>query len=88
MINIYERKILRFIFGGIQDNETWRRRSNLDLYRLYKESDIVNVVKIQPIKWADHVIRMNEDHPLKMSSMLNQLAHEERAGQISGGLMA
>ncbi|GFS95163.1 uncharacterized protein TNCV_2705091 [Trichonephila clavipes] len=86
MISIYERKILRFIFGGIQENGTWRRRSNLELYRSYEESDIVNFIKIQRIKWADHVIRMNEDRTTKMFSMLNQLAHEERAGQILDGL--
>ncbi|GFW12555.1 uncharacterized protein TNCV_818071 [Trichonephila clavipes] len=61
MISIYERKILRFLFGGIQENVTWRRRSNLELYQSYKESDIVNFTKIQRIKWAGHVIRMNED---------------------------
>ncbi|GFY19701.1 uncharacterized protein TNCV_4648731 [Trichonephila clavipes] len=88
MISIYE-KIFRFIFGGIQENGTWRRRSNLELYRSHKESDIVNIIKIQRIKWAGYVIRMNEDrNTLKKSSVLNQLAHEERAGQISDGLMA
>ncbi|GFV55035.1 uncharacterized protein TNCV_989481 [Trichonephila clavipes] len=67
MISIYERKILRSIFGGIQENGTWRRRSHLELYRSYKKvSDIVNFVKIQRIKWAAHVIRMNEDRTTKI----------------------
>ncbi|GFU74535.1 uncharacterized protein TNCV_550741 [Trichonephila clavipes] len=89
MISIPEEKILRFIFGGIQENGTWRRRSNLELYQSYKESDIVNFIKIQLIKGAGHVIRMNEDRTtLKMSSILNQLVHEERAGQMLDGLMA
>ncbi|GFU49631.1 uncharacterized protein TNCV_4143981 [Trichonephila clavipes] len=42
-----------------------RRRSNLEFYRSYKESDIVNFIKIQRIKWAGHVIRMNEDRTTK-----------------------
>ncbi|GFS52608.1 uncharacterized protein TNCV_4852351 [Trichonephila clavipes] len=50
----------RFIFGGIQENGTWRRRSNLELYQSYKESGIVSVIKIQ-IKWAGHIVRMDED---------------------------
>ncbi|GFX73032.1 uncharacterized protein TNCV_1704341 [Trichonephila clavipes] len=87
MIIIYERKILGSIIRGIQENGTWRRRSNLELYRSYKESNIVNFIKIQRIKWAGHVITMNEDRTTKKSSMLNQLAHEERASQISDGLM-
>ncbi|GFV12765.1 uncharacterized protein TNCV_1367351 [Trichonephila clavipes] len=64
MMSIYERKILRSIFGGIQEKGTWRR-SNLELYRSFKESDIVNFVKKQRIKWAGQVIRMNEDRITK-----------------------
>ncbi|GFV29962.1 uncharacterized protein TNCV_3100401 [Trichonephila clavipes] len=86
-ISIYERKNLRFLFGGIQENGAWQRRSNLELYQSYKESDIVNFIKIQRINWAGHVIRMSEDRTTKKSSMVNQLAHEERAGQILEGLM-
>ncbi|GFV65494.1 uncharacterized protein TNCV_1737311 [Trichonephila clavipes] len=56
---------IRSIFGGIQENGTWRRRLNLELYRSYKESDIVNFIKIQRIKRAGHVIRMNEDRTTK-----------------------
>ncbi|GFW00594.1 uncharacterized protein TNCV_2283401 [Trichonephila clavipes] len=61
MIGIYEKKILRFIFGGIQENGTWRRRSNFELYQSYKESDIVNFIKIQRIKWTGQVVRIDED---------------------------
>ncbi|GFV66961.1 uncharacterized protein TNCV_1264471 [Trichonephila clavipes] len=65
MISIYKGKILRFIFGGIQGNGPWRRSSKLELCQSYKESDIANFIKIQRIKWAGHVIRMNEDRTTK-----------------------
>ncbi|GFW69065.1 uncharacterized protein TNCV_2919631 [Trichonephila clavipes] len=65
MINIYERKILRFIFEGIQEKGTWCRRSNLDIYQSYKESDIVNFIKIQRFKWAGHGVRIFEDRTTK-----------------------
>ncbi|GFU36799.1 uncharacterized protein TNCV_365611 [Trichonephila clavipes] len=65
MISVYECKILRFIFGGIQENGTLGRRSNLELYQSYKESDIVNFIKIQRIKWAGHFVRMDEDRTTK-----------------------
>ncbi|GFU78565.1 uncharacterized protein TNCV_2301771 [Trichonephila clavipes] len=58
-------KILRFIFGGIQKNGTWRRRSNFELYQSHNESDIVNFITIQRVKWAGHVVRMNEDRTTK-----------------------
>ncbi|GFW06561.1 hypothetical protein TNCV_2188941 [Trichonephila clavipes] len=63
------------------------RRSNFELYHSYKDSYIVNFFKIQRIKWKDHVVRMDEDHTAKKSSMPNQLAHGEKAGQIFDGLM-
>ncbi|GFX33499.1 uncharacterized protein TNCV_1006601 [Trichonephila clavipes] len=65
MISINERKVLRFIFGGVQENGTWLRRSNFELYQSYKESDIVNFIKIRRIKWAGHVVRMDEDRTTK-----------------------
>ncbi|GFX97648.1 hypothetical protein TNCV_2842081 [Trichonephila clavipes] len=81
MISIYERKILRIIFGGIQENGTWRRRSNLELYQSYKEFDIVNFIKVQRIKWAGHVVRMEwKTAPLK--KVLNaQLTGTRRKGR-------
>ncbi|GFW60850.1 uncharacterized protein TNCV_2672711 [Trichonephila clavipes] len=77
-ISIYERKILRSIFGGIQENGTWRRRSNLELYRSYKEFDIVNFIKIQPIKWAGYVTRMNEDCITKKSLQCSTNRHTKK----------
>ncbi|GFW62651.1 uncharacterized protein TNCV_2624141 [Trichonephila clavipes] len=65
MISIYERKILRFIFGVIQENGTWRRRSNLELYQSHTESDIVNFIQIQRIKWVDHVVRIDKNRITK-----------------------
>ncbi|GFX98811.1 uncharacterized protein TNCV_1503871 [Trichonephila clavipes] len=67
MVSIHERNILRFIFGRIQENGTRRRRSNFMLYQSYKESDIVNLIKIQRIKWTGHVVGTNEDHTTKKS---------------------
>ncbi|GFU55723.1 uncharacterized protein TNCV_1488351 [Trichonephila clavipes] len=37
-ISIYEKKILRIIFGEIKGNSTWRRRSNLEFYHACKEN--------------------------------------------------
>ncbi|GFV29621.1 uncharacterized protein TNCV_329871 [Trichonephila clavipes] len=69
LIRIYERKILKIIFGEIQENGTWRR-SNLELYPSYKESDIVSFIKAQRIKRAGHVFRMDEDRTTKKKSSM------------------
>ncbi|GFY01748.1 putative endonuclease-reverse transcriptase [Trichonephila clavipes] len=62
---IFERKILCCIFCGIQVEGSWRRRFNLELYKIYKQSDVVKFVKLQRPKWAGHLARMNEDRCCK-----------------------
>ncbi|GFU01809.1 uncharacterized protein TNCV_1523151 [Trichonephila clavipes] len=56
---------LRFASEVFGENGTWRKRSDFELYHSYKESDIVNFIKTQRIKWAGHVVRMDENRPTK-----------------------
>jgi hypothetical protein len=37
---VFERKILRAIYGPIKDSDEWRIRYNSELYALYKDMDI------------------------------------------------
>jgi hypothetical protein len=54
---------LRAIFGPTNDNGEWRIKYNNELYILYKESDIVTYTKINRLRWAGHVIRLEEQSP-------------------------
>ncbi|GFS57212.1 epidermal growth factor receptor substrate 15-like 1 [Trichonephila clavipes] len=63
-LGIFKRKILCCILGGIQVNGLWRR-SNLELYISYKQPCIVKFVKLQRLKWAGDLARMNEDRCFK-----------------------
>jgi hypothetical protein len=56
ILRVYERKILRAIFGLTNENGEWRIKYNNELYTLYKESDIVTYIKINCLRWAEHVI--------------------------------
>jgi len=58
---IFERKILRQIFGPKKNEETneYERRTNDDVYELYKQPDIVAVMKNKRIGWAGHFWRKN-----------------------------
>ena len=58
VLGVFERKILRAIYGPTNDNGEWRIKCNNELYTLYKESDTVTYIKINRLKWAGHVIRM------------------------------
>src|ERR1700743_1048580 len=57
---VFERRILRTIFGGIQIENNWRRRFNHELYELYAEPDMVKYIKINRLRWFGHVLRMDE----------------------------
>jgi len=47
---VFERKILRTIFGPTNDNGERRIKYNNELYTLYKECDIVTCIKINRLK--------------------------------------
>ncbi len=55
LLLIFERKVLRTIFGAVQEDEVWRRRYNFELQRDFGEPNIVAVVKVQRLRWAVHI---------------------------------
>ena len=57
-LRIFERKILRKIYGPVQEGDTWRIRYNEELNRFIKEKDIVKFIKAQRIRWLGHAKRM------------------------------
>jgi hypothetical protein len=65
ILRVFERKILRAIFGPTNENGEWEIKYNNELYTLYKESDIVTYIKINRLRWAGHVIRLEEQNPAR-----------------------
>jgi hypothetical protein len=57
-LSAFERKILRRIYGPVQDNSQWRFRYNKELYELHGEPDLVTCIKLKRLQWAGHVQRM------------------------------
>jgi hypothetical protein len=56
---IFERKILRIIFGPIYENYfEWKLRYNEELYELLDGPDTVRYIKIKRLQWADHIVQM------------------------------
>jgi hypothetical protein len=60
-LSIFERKILRRIYGPVIGGERWRIRTNQELYQLYGENDTVKLCKPSRLRWAGHVIRQDDD---------------------------
>jgi hypothetical protein len=59
-LRIFERKILRKIFGPVQDeNGIWRIRKNHELNELKGNADIVRFIKSRRMAWLGYVMRMD-----------------------------
>jgi hypothetical protein len=60
-LRIFERGILRKIFGLVQNGDrSWRIRMNYELSESVKNADIVRFIKSRRIAWLGHVMRMDE----------------------------
>jgi hypothetical protein len=64
-LGLFERKVLRCIFGAKQENGTWRKRYNHELYEIFNDSNIVNYIKVKRLSWAEHLMRMSNERTLK-----------------------
>jgi hypothetical protein len=58
---IFERKILRRIFGPTKEKDgTWRIKINEELNYLIKHNNIINQIRAQRFSWFGHVQRMSD----------------------------
>jgi hypothetical protein len=76
MINIFERKILRYIFGAVREGDHWRAQYNNELYGLYREQNLVSYIKVGRMRRAGHVSRMEDSDPAKQA--MEQLLYGTR----------
>ncbi|GFS79500.1 reverse transcriptase domain-containing protein [Trichonephila clavipes] len=56
-LETFERKALRTIFGPVKDQGCWRTRYNFELYRLYKESKVTQVIRSNRLRWLGNIWR-------------------------------
>jgi hypothetical protein len=62
-LRIFERQILRKIFGPFNTDNVWRIRNNMEIGNLIEGADIVRFIKAQRIKWLGHIQRMDQARP-------------------------
>ena len=56
--------------GPVNENGMWRLRYNDEIYNLYSEPNIVNIIKIGRLRWIGHVMRMEEDNATRRLTLL------------------
>jgi hypothetical protein len=60
-LRIYEKRVLRRIFGPKMDEgRSWRKLHNDELHSLYSSPNIFRVIKSRRMRWAGHVPRIGE----------------------------
>jgi hypothetical protein len=58
-LRVFENRVLRKIIGPErEEDESWRKMHNDELYGLYSSPNIVRVIKSRRMSWAGHVARM------------------------------
>ena len=66
-LGVFEWKVLRTIYVGIQDADVeWRRRMSHELHALLGESNIAQTARIGQLRWVGHVARMDVDSPVRL----------------------
>ena len=65
-LRIFERRILRKIFGPVQNGDGfWRIKMNYELNNLTENADIVRFIKCRRMAWLGHVMRMEHKRTAK-----------------------
>jgi hypothetical protein len=62
---VFERNVLKKIFGPTNENGIWRIKTNQELDKITKHKNIINYVRAQRLGWLGHVERMQEIRMVK-----------------------
>lgn len=64
-LEVWERKVLRRIYGGKKVDGVWERRTNAEIYELYNEPNITQVIKARRLQWLGHMERLPDERIVK-----------------------
>jgi hypothetical protein len=62
---VFERKILRKIFGPKIENGIWRIKTNQELDEIMKRKNIINFIRAQRLIWLGYIERMQSTRMVK-----------------------
>jgi hypothetical protein len=69
---VFERKVLRRIFGPTKERDGTRRIETNVLNELIRHKNIINYIKAQRLSWFGHLHRMPEERMVKKKAYGNR----------------
>jgi len=82
---VFERKILRRIFGRTKENQIWRIKTKEELDKLIKHKNIVHYIKAQRLSWFGHVQKMPDTRAVKKIFKWNPLTKRSQGRPSTDG---
>jgi hypothetical protein len=76
---VFERKILRKIYGPVKEGDEWRIRMNHELQAIYEKPNIMGIIKSRRLGWYGHLLRMPPER------MVSQIFHKIPANKRPKG---
>ena len=64
-LRVFERQVLRKIYGVVRVDDDFRIRFNSELCKLLNNIDVMQRINIQSLRWLGYVVSMEEDAPAK-----------------------
>jgi hypothetical protein len=61
VLNTWEIKLMRKMYGPINEGGQWRIRTNIELQELYGERNMVAFIKKGRLRWLGHLERMDDN---------------------------
>jgi hypothetical protein len=78
---VFERKILRKIFGPNKENGIWRIKTSQELDELIKRKNIINFIRAQRLSWLGHIERMQGTRMVKAIFSWNPISRRPMEDQ-------
>jgi hypothetical protein len=72
MMEGFEREVLRRKVGPVNENGRWRRRYK-ELYSVYKEPMVTDIVRSARLRWTGHAVTMSHQNKCKTKTSTAQM---------------
>jgi hypothetical protein len=80
-----ERKVLRKIYGAVNEKGQWRIRRNMELYQLHKDLDMVTEIKKRRHHWIGHVENGRKQNTNETHTQQSRRATKKRKAKKAVG---